>query len=156
MVLGKFSSPQVDHDQLPSVIALLYVTRISDTFAASTSAAPACGSDFTTTGGVDIKIDYANSTASANNFVTRVSTSCVADAEDLLAPSYNATSSTTTAGAATAGQRKTQTYTGVAATNCAANELLFVKMERVGGDASDANTGDFRLLGIELTTRRAM
>src|SRR3954471_8015552 len=45
-----FSSPQVDHDQLPSLMFLLYVTRIS-VVAGSTLSAPACGTLLMTTGG---------------------------------------------------------------------------------------------------------
>src|SRR5688500_15992356 len=50
VILGMFSSPQVDQDQLPSRMFLLYVTRIS-VVAGSTLSAPACGTLLTTTGG---------------------------------------------------------------------------------------------------------
>jgi len=113
-------------------------------------------SDWTSTGGVDITLYYTGSTSSTNNFRAQVSTGCVADGEDLTAPTFNTASASNTAGPTTAAQRKSVTFTGVAVTNCAASETMYVKIERVGADAGDANTGNFRLLEMIVTIRRSM
>jgi len=112
-------------------------------------------SDWTSTGGLDLDLIYTGSTSSTSNIRWQVSTACVADTEDLIAPSYNAASAVNSAGPTTAGQRRTATFTGIAITNCATSETLFVKVERIGADAADVYTGLGRAMVIVITSRRA-
>lgn len=111
-------------------------------------------SDWTATGGVDLDLIHTGDTSSVNNIRWQVSTACVADTEDLIAPAYNAASASNNAGPTTAGQRRTVTFTGVAVTNCAASETLYIKLERVGADAGDTYAGVARLHSAVLTLRR--
>lgn len=110
--------------------------------------------DWTATGGVDLRLLYTGTTPSTNNIRWQVSTACVGDGEDLAAPSYNTASAANVAGPATGGQRKSTTFTGVAITNCAAGETMYLRVERVGGDGGDTYTGDAHLLSVEVTYRR--
>jgi hypothetical protein len=105
-------------------------------------------------GNVDLSLVYTGSTSSTNNIRWQVSTACVADNEDLIAPSYNTASASNSAGPTTAGQRKTVTFSSVSMTNCSAGEQLFVKVERVGADGGDTYTGNGRLMGAWLIYRR--
>src|SRR5262245_32909524 len=61
---GKLSSETVAHDHDPSCMSLLKVTLISVNFG-STSALPACGTVFTTTGGTDSRVTSSARTATA-------------------------------------------------------------------------------------------
>jgi hypothetical protein len=110
--------------------------------------------DFTTTRGVDIILSYTGDTSSTDNIRYQVSSGCVADAEDLISPSFNTASASNNAGPATAGLRKSVTFTGVAVTNCVAGETMFLKVERIGADAGDTYAGIARLLEMEVTMRR--
>ncbi len=107
------------------------------------------------TGTMDAVVSYTGSTNSTNNIRWQISNACVADTEDIIAPSYNATSAANSTGPTTAGQRRTATFTSVAVTNCAAGEEQWWKIERVGADAGDTYTGVGHLLGIQLVYRRA-
>lgn len=113
-------------------------------------------SDWTSTGGVDVRLLYTGSTSSTNNIRWQVSCGCVADSDDIVAPSYNTATASSGAGPTTAGQRKTLTFTGISVTNCAASETLYLKVERIGGDGADTYTGIGRLVEFEVTYRRAM
>ena len=103
-----------------------------------------------------MKLLYTGDTSSTNAIRWQVSLGCVADGEDIVGPSYNATSASNSGGPTTAGQRKSVSFTGVSVSNCAPGETLYLKVERVGGDASDTYTGKGRLMEIEITARRAM
>ena len=106
------------------------------------------------TGNVDVVFLFTGDTASSNNIRWQVSSACAADAEDLLNPTYNTASASNVAGPATAGQRRSASFTSVSMANCAAGETAFWKFERVGGDAGDTYTGLARLLEVEITLRR--
>ena len=108
------------------------------------------------TGAVDILVEYTGDTSSANNIRTQISIACAAENEDLLSPTFNTASAQNTAGPATAGQRKTATFTGVSIANCTPGEHGFLKLERIGGDAGDTYTGVAQYLSVEITARRAM
>ena len=96
------------------------------------------------------------STSSALLIRWQVSTACVADNEDLIAPAYNAASASNVAGPTTLGQRKSVTFAAVAVTNCAVSEQLYLKVERVGADAGDTYTGVGHLLNAAIVYTRAM
>lgn len=106
------------------------------------------------TGAIDVKLIYTGDTASASDIRWQVSAACVADGEDLLAPTYNTASASNVAGPSTARLRKSTTFTGVAVTNCSAGESISFQVERVGGDAGDTYAGVAELVRMEVTMRR--
>ena len=107
------------------------------------------------TGNVDLVFLYAGDTSSTNNIVWQPATACVADGEDLLNPTFNTTTSATGAGPTTAGQRKSLTFSSITTTGCATGETLVLRVQRLGGDGSDAYTGVAQLVAVEMTLRRA-
>ncbi|MBI4164305.1 MAG: hypothetical protein HY508_01065, partial [Acidobacteria bacterium] len=106
------------------------------------------------TGNVDLTLLYTGDTNSANNIVWQPAESCVADGEDLLAASFTTTTSATGAGPTTAGQRKSLDFSSMTMTGCAAGETMFLRIQRLGADGSDAYTGVAQLLAVEMTIRR--
>jgi hypothetical protein len=85
--------------------------------------------------------------------VWTVATTCIADTEGLLAPTYNATQSVAKANNATANTRNSASITSITTTGCAAGETLFLK---IGRDGSDTLAATATLLGVELTYRRTL
>ncbi|HXE91298.1 MAG TPA: right-handed parallel beta-helix repeat-containing protein [Terriglobales bacterium] len=112
--------------------------------------------DWASATAVDLKITYTGDTSSTNNIVLQPAQACVGNDEDLLNPTFTTTTSATGAGPTTAGQRKTLTFSNITTTGCAANETVIFRLQRLGGDASDAYTGVLQVLAIEGTARRAM
>lgn len=130
-------------------------------FGALTAADAATSGAFTSfrlpsdwTGNVDLVLLYTGDTNSTNNIVWQPAESCVADGEDLLAASFTTTSSATGAGPTTAGQRKSLTFSNMTMTGCAAGETMFLRIQRLGSDGSDAYTGVAQLMAVEMTLRR--
>jgi hypothetical protein len=113
-------------------------------------------SDWSSSVAVDFNIIYTGDTSSTNNIRWQASCGCVADGDDLIAPSYNAASVNSFAGPATAGLRKTATLSGMAVTNCAAGETMYIKLERLGSDGADTYAGNARILELEVTYWRSM
>lgn len=113
-------------------------------------------SDWSSSVAVDFNIIYTGDTSSTNNIRWQASCGCVADGDDLIAPSYNAASVNSFAGPATAGLRKTATLSGMAVTNCAAGETMYIKLERLGSDGADTYAGNARVLELEVTYWRSM
>jgi hypothetical protein len=109
-------------------------------------------SDWTST--VDAKLVWLTS-ATTNSVVWQVSTICVADAETG-DPAFNTASTVTDAAKGTTLQLNDATITTVTVTGCAAGELMFVKVQRDSGHASDSLTATARLVGVEMTYRRAI
>lgn len=105
------------------------------------------------TGNIDVDVEYTGSASSTNNFVIGLATACVADGADTIAPTYNTQATNTTAGPATAGLRKTTTFSAITATGCAAGSTLNLQLQRLGANAGDTNTGTFRFLGANVTIR---
>ena len=105
------------------------------------------------TGGIDVKYKWL-AAATSGNVVWGVQTSCVADAETD-DPSWNTASTVTDAAKGTTLQTNDASITGVTATGCAAGELLHLRIFRDADNASDTMTGDARLIGAEVTLRRA-
>lgn len=108
--------------------------------------------DFTST--VDARIYWYSATTSGN-VVWQVATICVADAETA-DPAFNTASTVTDAAKGSASQYNTAAITGVTITGCAAGEVLYLKLFRDPAHASDTMAGTARLVGLELTYRRAM
>ena len=108
------------------------------------------------TGNIDVVFKWFSATTT-NNVVWQIAAVCTADAET--DDSAFATASTATdAAKGTANQLNDATITGWnVATNggCAAGELMHVKVFRDPAHASDNHAGTARLVGVELTIRRA-
>ena len=115
--------------------------------------------DIVVSAGIDLKFIYKTVTANTGlNTVWQAATACAADGETE-DTTYNAASaSAADAGKGTTLQLNTVTITGVTITGtsaCAAGELMSLKIFRNRTHASDTMTGEVRLIGVEVTTRRA-
>lgn len=108
-------------------------------------------SDFT--GAIDAKFKWLTS-ATSGDVVWQIQTICVADAETD-DPAFNTASTVTDTAKGTTLQTNDASITGVTATGCAAGELLHVKVLRDAAHASDSLAATARLIGVELTFRRA-
>lgn len=104
-------------------------------------------------GAIDVKYKWL-AAATSGNAVLAVQTSCVADAETD-DPSWNTASTVTDAAKGTTLQTNDAAITGVTATGCAPGELMHLRFFRDADNGSDTMTGDVRLLGAEVTLRRA-
>lgn len=109
-------------------------------------------SDWSST--VDVKLVWFTS-ATANSVVWQVSTICVADAETS-DPAFNTASTVTDAAKGTTLQLNDASITSLTTTGCAAGELMFLKVQRDAAHASDTLAATARLVGLELTYRRAI
>ena len=106
------------------------------------------------TGAIDAKFKWFSATTSGD-VVWQIQTSCVADAETD-DPSWNTASTVTDTAKGTTNQTNDASITGLTATGCAAGELLHIKVTRDPAHASDNHAATARLIGVELTLRRAM
>lgn len=109
-------------------------------------------SDFT--GAIDARFKWLT-TATTGSVVWQIALICVADAETD-DPAFNTASTVTDAAKGTTNQLNDAAITGVTATGCAAGELMHVKVFRDPAHASDDLAATARLVGVELTTRRAL
>jgi hypothetical protein len=105
------------------------------------------------TGAIDVKFKWLSATTSGN-VVWQIATICVADAETD-DPAFNTASTVTDTTKGTTNQTNDATITGITTTGCAAGELMHVKVFRDPAHASDTMAGTARLIGVELTFRRA-
>jgi hypothetical protein len=105
-------------------------------------------------GAIDAKFKWLTS-ATTGSVVWQIATICVADAETD-DPAFNTASTVTDAAKGTTLQTNDASITGVTATGCAAGELMHVKVFRDAAHASDDLAATARLIGVELTMRRAM
>jgi hypothetical protein len=95
--------------------------------------------------------------SSTNNIRWQVSTACVADGETLASPTYNTASASNSAGPTTTPQRKTATFQNVntqSGSTCAADETMYLRVERVGADGGDTYTGSAYLYAAVVTLWR--
>jgi hypothetical protein len=109
-------------------------------------------SDWSST--VDAKFVWLTS-ATAGDVVWQLSTICRADAE-VAEAAFNTASTVTDTAKGTTLQLNDASITTVTVTGCAAGELLLLKVQRDSGHASDSLAGTARLVGLELTYRRAI
>lgn len=109
-------------------------------------------SDWSST--VDAKIVWFTS-ATTNSVVWQIATICVADAETS-DPAFNTASTVTDAAKGTTLQLNDASITTVTVTGCAAGELMFVKVLRDPTTGADTLAATARLVGVELTFRRAI
>jgi hypothetical protein len=105
-------------------------------------------------GAIDAHIKWL-AAATSGDVVWQVQTACVADAETD-DPSWNTASTVTDTAKGTTLQTNDASITGVTATGCAAGEILHLRILRNRTHASDSITGTVRLIGLELTLRRAI
>ena len=109
-------------------------------------------SDFTST--LDASFKWFTS-ATSGDVVWQLSTICVADAETS-DPAFNTASTVTDTAKGTTLQTNDASITTVTITGCAAGELMFLKVRRDAAHASDSLAATARLIGLELTYRRAI
>lgn len=109
-------------------------------------------SDWTST--IDAKFVWFTS-ATSGDVVWQIASSCVADAETS-DPSFNTASTVTDTAKGTTLQLNDASITTVTVTGCAAGELMYLKVRRDSGHASDNLAATARLVGLELTYRRAI
>jgi hypothetical protein len=109
-------------------------------------------SDFTST--MDAKFVWFTS-ATTNSVVWQLATICVADAETS-DPAFNTASTVTDAAKGTTLQLNDASITTVTITGCAAGELMYLRVFRDPAHASDTLAATARLIGVELTFRRAI
>lgn len=107
-------------------------------------------------GNIDARIIWSTS-ATTGNAKWSLSTICTAvDASETDDPAFNTASTVTTAAPGTANRLQTSSISSVTITGCAAGESLHLKIFRDGNDGSDTIAATARLIGIEVTIRRAM
>lgn len=94
-------------------------------------------------------------TATSGSVVWQMATSCVADGETG-DPAWNTASTVTDVAKGTTNQYNVATITGLTMTGCTASELLNLKPLRDPTHGSDSLAATARLIGIELTLRRAI
>jgi hypothetical protein len=105
-------------------------------------------------GTVDVKIKWFTP-ATSGDVVWKVATAAVADGETN-DPAFNTADTVTDTAKGTANQLNDATITGITMTGAAAGELLHIKISRDPAHASDTLADTARLVGVELTLRRAM
>ncbi len=105
------------------------------------------------TGAVDVKFKWLT-TATTGDVVWQIATICVADAETD-DPAFNTASTVTDTAKGTTNQTNDASVTGITMTGCAAGEAWHIKVLRDPAHASDTLAATARLLGVELTVRRA-
>jgi hypothetical protein len=108
------------------------------------------------TGAIDARILW-TTTATSGNAKWSLATACTdtsAGATD--DPSFNTASTVTTVAPGTANRVQSSSITGLTATGCSAGNLLHLKISRDGTDGSDTIGATTRLIGVEITIRRAM
>jgi len=93
--------------------------------------------------------------ATSGNVVWQLSTICVAD-DETSDPAFNTASTVTDAAKGTTLELNDAAITTVTVTGCAAGELAFLKVQRNSAHASDSLAATARLVGLELTYRRAI
>lgn len=106
------------------------------------------------TGNIDVKFKWFTS-ATTGNVVWQIATACVADGETN-DPAFNTANTVTDAAKATANQLNDATISAITTTGCSPGELMYLKVIRDPQHASDTLAATARLVGIELTYRRAM
>lgn len=108
-------------------------------------------------GTIDIKLAWFTS-ATSGNVVWQIQTTCTADNETLAPGSitYNAAQTITDAAKGSASLLNYATLTNVTTTNCAAEELLRLKIYRDPTHGSDTIGAFAGLVGVEWTYRRAI
>jgi hypothetical protein len=106
------------------------------------------------TGTVGVKLKWFTS-ATTNAVVWQVATDCVADAETS-DPAFNTASTVTDTAKGTTLQQNDAAIASLTVTGCAAGELMYLRVFRDPTNGSDTLAATAKLVGIELTYRRAI
>lgn len=106
------------------------------------------------TGAVDAKFTW-QAAAITGDVVWQAATICIADGA-VNDNTYNTASTVTDTTKGTTLQINTASITGITTTGCAAGQLMHFKVLRNRTHASDTIAGVVSLIGVEITTRRAM
>jgi hypothetical protein len=128
------------------------VLDFADSASLSVQTALFLPSDWSST--VDVRV-YWHTTATSGDVVWQVSSICVADAETA-DPAFNTASTVTDTAKGTTLQLNTASITTLTVTGCAAGEVLFLKVLRDSAHVADTLAATARLVGVELTYRRAI
>jgi hypothetical protein len=105
------------------------------------------------TGAIDVKFTWFSS-ATSGNVVLGIATGCAGDGA-LDDPSFNGFSDVTDIAKGTANQLNDATITGINTTGCSAGKLWHFKIARRLSQSADSMAGTLRLVGVEITLRRA-
>ncbi len=104
-------------------------------------------------GSVDVAFKWFGS-PTTGDVVWGIATACAAD-DEANDPSFNSYNDVTDTAKASANFLNDATITGITMTDCAAGEVLHIKIARRLSQAGDTMSGTARLIGLELTLRRA-
>jgi hypothetical protein len=107
------------------------------------------------TGNIDATFLWFSGSTSTSSVVWTVATSCVADSEGLLSPTFNTTQTVSDANNATANTRNSASITSLTTTGCSPGETLFLRIGRDPTNGSDTLAATASLLELEITLRRA-
>ncbi len=107
------------------------------------------------TGNIDVAFQWFSGSTSTNSVVWTLATVCIADGEDLTAPTFNTAQTVSDANNATANTRNSAAISSITTTGCAAGETLFLRIGRDPTNGSDTLAATAALLEFEVTLRRA-
>ncbi|MDX2165734.1 MAG: hypothetical protein SF182_01665 [Deltaproteobacteria bacterium] len=110
------------------------------------------------TGAIDARLDWlAAATSGAVGWCVQLVCVAAGETDDPAFPAQASGNCVSSTAAGSTLQTTIATKTGLTATSCAAGELMHVQVSRDanGGAVTDDMTGDARLIGVELTFRRA-
>lgn len=126
-----------------------FADGVTDLSAQRTFALP---TDFT--GNIDVVFKWVTS-ATSGNVVWGVTTGCAGDGV-LDDPTFNGFSDVTDAAKGTANQLNDASIASITATGCTGGKLLHIKIARRLSQSNDTVANTARLIGFEMTIRRAM
>ena len=107
------------------------------------------------TGSIGVRVLW-TTTATTGDAKWSVSTACAnADGTETDDPSWNTANTVTTTAPGTASRVAASAISSLTTTGCGAGDLLHIRVFRDGNDASDTIAATARLIGVELTIRRA-
>lgn len=106
------------------------------------------------TGTVDVSI-WSRSASTSGNVVMRFQSVAV-DAGETIDPAFANTDNETIAPAGTTNQIVKTDITGAQVTGWAQNKIVFWKLSRIPGDASDTMTGDFEVLLVRIDIKKSI
>jgi hypothetical protein len=105
------------------------------------------------TGGIDVTFKWFTS-ATTGNVVFGISTGCAGDSQ-VDDPTFNGYNDVTDVAKGTANQLNDASITNITTTGCSAAKLMHVRIARRLSQSSDTVAAAARLVGVEITLRRA-
>lgn len=113
-------------------------------------------SDWLAAGGLGIVFDVFSDSAAANNFVLSAATKSIADGEDVLNPSFNATQLVAKANNGTANTKNSAAIAALDTTGVAPGENMIIRVGRNGTNGGDGLAAAVYLRGVEITYYRSI